>query len=113
MHPAKAVEGHLEAHLPHREADVHHLPVNQRGWLFGESSESEAANLKTAYDLLRRCESVLRRREDKSVSILPAEEVEQRKVARWLGSETFESFQKEYSAARETIHGIYLRHIGT
>jgi [glutamine synthetase] adenylyltransferase / [glutamine synthetase]-adenylyl-L-tyrosine phosphorylase len=79
----------------------------------GVLSESEAANLKTAYDLLRRCESVLRRREDKSVSILPAEEVEQRKVARWLGSETFESFQKEYSAARETIHGIYLRHIGT
>ncbi|MEP6686065.1 MAG: bifunctional [glutamate--ammonia ligase]-adenylyl-L-tyrosine phosphorylase/[glutamate--ammonia-ligase] adenylyltransferase [Verrucomicrobiota bacterium] len=77
----------------------------------GEMSDSEAANLKTAYDFLRRCESVLRRREDKSVSILPGEELEQCKVARWLGSETVESFRKEYAAARETIHSIYLAKI--
>jgi glutamate-ammonia-ligase adenylyltransferase len=77
----------------------------------GALSDSEAANLKTAYDFLRRCESVLRRREDKSVSTLPAGELEQRKVAHWLGNETRESFQKEYAAARETIHGIYLEKI--
>ena len=77
----------------------------------GALSDSEAANLKTAYNLLRRCESVLRRREDKSVSTLPAGELEQRKVARWLDYETLESFQKEYASARETIHGIYLTQI--
>ena len=72
-------------------------------------SDSEGASLKTAYDFLRRCESVLRRREDKSTSTLPGDELEQRKLARWVDCETVESFQKEYSAARETIHGIYLR----
>ena len=77
----------------------------------GALSDSEAANLKTAYDLLRQCESVLRRREDKSVSILPSEELEQRKVAHWLGHETLEAFQKDYAGARETIHGIYLTKI--
>jgi glutamate-ammonia-ligase adenylyltransferase len=77
----------------------------------GVLSDADAANLKTAYDFLRRCESVLRRREDKSVSTLPAEEFEQRKVARWLGEETLESFQKKYGAARETVHGAYLAKI--
>jgi glutamate-ammonia-ligase adenylyltransferase len=77
----------------------------------GALSGPEATNLKAAYHLLRRCESVLRRREDKSVSTLPAEESEQRKVAHWLGDESLESFQKEYAAARETIHGIYLTQI--
>ena len=71
-------------------------------------SHSEAANLKTAYHFLRRCESVLRRRADKSVSALPREELEQHKVARWLSEETLESFQEKYAGAREAIHGLYL-----
>ena len=77
----------------------------------GALSDSEGASLKIAYDFLRRCESVLRRREDKSISTLPGDELEQRKLARWVDCETLESFQKEYSAARETIHGIYLAQI--
>jgi glutamate-ammonia-ligase adenylyltransferase len=77
----------------------------------GALSDSEGASLKNAYAFLRRCESVLRRREDKSISTLPADELEQRKLAHWLDCETLESFQKDYSAARQTIHGIYLAKI--
>ncbi len=73
----------------------------------GALSESDAARLTRAYSLLRRCESVLRRREDKSVSVLPADESEQHKVAHWLDYRDREVFQKEYVAARETIHDIY------
>ena len=77
----------------------------------GALSDSEGASLKNAYAFLRRCESVLRRREDKSISTLPADELEQCKLAHWLDCETLESFQKDYSAARQTIHGIYLAQI--
>ncbi len=77
----------------------------------GVLPDSDGTNLKTAYGLLRRCESVLRRREDKSVSTLPADESEQRKVAHWLGYENREAFEKEYAAARETIREIYLAQI--
>jgi glutamate-ammonia-ligase adenylyltransferase len=74
-------------------------------------SESETINLKCAYEFLRRCESVLRRYENTSVSALPADPSEQGRVSRRLGFETFETFAQEYRAARSSIHEIYNRRI--
>lgn len=81
--------------------------LKQLGVLTGE----DAAALQRSYDFLRRCESILRRWEHKGVASLPAEETEQRKLARRLGAKDLASFGEQYRAARETIHAIYLRHL--
>ncbi|MGI8819789.1 MAG: hypothetical protein ACR2ID_02785 [Chthoniobacterales bacterium] len=70
---------------------------------------SDAEALRASYDFLRRCESVLRRWENKSVGALPASEAEQRKLARRVGAADLASFGGEYRKARETIHAVYLR----
>src|SRR6266700_2753746 len=56
--------------------------LHERGCL----SDSDVANLKNAYAFLRRCESVLRRYENRSVSALPSDPSEQRKFAVRLGA---------------------------
>jgi hypothetical protein len=53
--------------------------------------------LKPAYALLRRCELVLRRYENRSVSVLPSDLSEQGK---------FVAFRERYVDARDTIHAI-------
>ena len=63
-------------------------------------------------DFLRRCESILRRRENKSVASLPREESEQEKLARRIGAKDLKAFGEHYRSAREAIHRIYARYFG-
>ena len=81
--------------------------LHERGCL----TDSDAADLKNAYGFLRRCESVLRRYENKTVSALPSDSSEQRKLAIRLGHYDFEAFRETYVAARETIHAVYERRV--
>jgi glutamate-ammonia-ligase adenylyltransferase len=77
----------------------------------GLFNDPEATKLKRSYALLRRGESVLRRYENKSVSTLPNDPNEQRKLAIRLGYDSIENFGRDYVDARETIHALYERHI--
>jgi len=77
----------------------------------GHFTESEARALKGAYEFLRGCESVLRRCENKSVSALPTDLKEQRKLAKRLGHSDANAFTKKYADLRETMHALYQRHI--
>jgi [glutamine synthetase] adenylyltransferase / [glutamine synthetase]-adenylyl-L-tyrosine phosphorylase len=70
-------------------------------------TDSEAAKLKGAYTFLRRCESVLRRFDNKSISTFPSDPNEQRRVAIRLGHHDLDAFRKKYVDARETIHALY------
>jgi glutamate-ammonia-ligase adenylyltransferase len=79
----------------------------------GHMTHGEAAKLESAYGMLRRCELVLRRYENRSVSTLPSDPDEQRKFAVRLGYSEFDTFRPEYINARETIHQLYERHITT
>jgi len=72
-------------------------------------SQPDANQLENAYGFLRRCESVLRRHEQRSVSVLPADLREQFKFCRRLGFKDVEKFPQEYEAARAVIHAIYDR----
>ena len=74
-------------------------------------TDLDAADLKNAYGFLRRCESVLRRYENKTVSALPSDSSEQRKLAIRLGHYGFEAFRETYVAARDTIHAVYERRV--
>jgi [glutamine synthetase] adenylyltransferase / [glutamine synthetase]-adenylyl-L-tyrosine phosphorylase len=74
-------------------------------------AQNEASHLKISYGFLRRCESALRRWQNKSVSTLPASEFEQRRLATWLGYKEFEAFGQSYDEARQKIHTIYERRI--
>ena len=79
--------------------------LRERGCL----TESEAGKLRNAYGFLRRCEAVLRRYDNKSVSVLPSDPNEQRKLAIRLGYEEFDAFREKYVDARESIHALYDR----
>lgn len=73
-------------------------------------SAEHAAKLQRSYDFLRRVESILRRFENKSVSSLPADEAEHRKLAQRMGAKDLASFGSDYRDARETIHATYIRY---
>ena len=77
----------------------------------GRLTESEAGKLGHAYGFLRRGEAVVRRYDNKSVSVFPSDPNEQRKLAIRLGYEDFDAFREKYVDARETIHGLYDQHI--
>jgi glutamate-ammonia-ligase adenylyltransferase len=79
----------------------------------GHMTDGEVAKLESAYGMLRRCELVLRRYENRSISMLPSDPDEQRKFAVRLGYSEFDTFRPEYINARETIHQLYERHITT
>src|SRR5205809_2353624 len=70
-------------------------------------NDAEAKQLRQSYQLLRRCESGLRRYENKAVSSLPADRDEQRKVAIRLGYDSFENFRRDYVFARDTVQALY------
>jgi glutamate-ammonia-ligase adenylyltransferase len=74
-------------------------------------ADSEVATLKEAYAFLRRCESVLRRYENKSVSVISDNPTEQRKLAVRVGCADMDAFRARYVDARESIHALYNRHI--
>jgi glutamine synthetase adenylyltransferase len=81
--------------------------LRERGFF----DDAEAMKLKQSYTFLRRCESALRRYENKAVSSLPSDACEQRKAAIRLGYDDFETFRLGYTDAREAIHALYERHI--
>jgi glutamate-ammonia-ligase adenylyltransferase len=73
--------------------------------------KAEAALVKESYEYLRLIESALRRWENKSVSSLPVDETEQRKLAQRVGADSLDSFARRYREARESIHAISSRHL--
>ncbi len=77
----------------------------------GNLEKSDAAKLKSAYAFLRRCELVLRRYENRSVSTLPSDSDQQRKFAIRLGYKELDAFRRDYLDARDTIHALYQRHV--
>jgi [glutamine synthetase] adenylyltransferase / [glutamine synthetase]-adenylyl-L-tyrosine phosphorylase len=74
-------------------------------------TESEAAKLRSAYAFLRRCEAVLRRYDNKSVSAFSSDPNEQRKLAIRVGYEEFDVFRERYVDARETLDALYNGHV--
>lgn len=77
----------------------------------GTVKAGDAEAIQSSYDFLRRCESVLRRWEGKSVSSLPSDEAGQRKLARHVGAKDLDAFGEQYRAAREIIHAAYERYM--
>jgi glutamate-ammonia-ligase adenylyltransferase len=77
----------------------------------GNLSSSDAASLKNSYALLRRCELVLRRYDNRGVSTVPSDAAEQRKFAIRLGYHEFDAFRRDCLEARDTIHALYQQHI--
>jgi [glutamine synthetase] adenylyltransferase / [glutamine synthetase]-adenylyl-L-tyrosine phosphorylase len=75
----------------------------------GNLSQPDVDRLENAYAFLRRCESVLRRYEHRSVSALPVDLKEQFRFCRRLGLKDVEKFPREYEAARVAIHAMYDR----
>ena len=73
--------------------------------------KEEGALMKKAYEYLRSIESVLRRWENKSVSILPPDDTEQAKLAKRMGMDDLDAFGQSYREARETIHAISSRYL--
>jgi glutamate-ammonia-ligase adenylyltransferase len=77
----------------------------------GLFNRAEANQLRQSYQLLRRCESGLRRYQNKAVSSLPANRSEQQKLAIRLGYDSFENFRRDYFDARDSVHALYERKI--
>jgi [glutamine synthetase] adenylyltransferase / [glutamine synthetase]-adenylyl-L-tyrosine phosphorylase len=72
--------------------------------------EPEAAAERGAdYQFLRRCEAVIRRVDNSSVSTLPAMDAAQRQIAIRMGYTDRETFLTRYQGAREAIHAWCLR----
>lgn len=76
-------------------------------------STDEAKTAKQSYGFLRRCETVLRRGDNKNVSTLPVDSSEQEKLARRLECKNVDAFTKKYTDARKAIHLLYQRHAKT
>jgi glutamate-ammonia-ligase adenylyltransferase len=70
----------------------------------GIIAPDDAAERGEDYLFLRRCEAVVRRVDNSSVSMLPANPVAQRQVAIRIGFRGREEFLARYHAAREAIH---------
>jgi [glutamine synthetase] adenylyltransferase / [glutamine synthetase]-adenylyl-L-tyrosine phosphorylase len=77
----------------------------------GRLDKSDVAKLKDAYAFLRRCELVLRRYDNRSISTLPSDPDEQRKFAIRLAYQEFDAFRRDYLDAREAIHALYQQHV--
>ena len=77
----------------------------------GLIAPDDAGALQGSYHFLRRCESILRRWENKSVSSVPRNELEQERLTRRLGLKDLKTFGENYRAAREAIHAIYARYL--
>ena len=82
------------------------LAVLSKGGMF---KRDEAADLQSAYYLLRKCESVLRRYENVSVSSLPNDPFELARLTRRMGFKSRDQFAERYQQARHRIHQIYER----
>jgi glutamine synthetase adenylyltransferase len=76
----------------------------------GIVAKGDAEALRKHYEYLRSIESVLRRWENKSISVLPADKAGQEQLARRLGAKDLDSFAQAYREARSGIRAIYSRH---
>jgi glutamate-ammonia-ligase adenylyltransferase len=75
----------------------------------GHLDKSDVAKLKNSYAFLRRCELVLRRYDNRSISTLPSDPDEERKFAIRLGYQELDAFRRDYLNVREAIHTLYQR----
>lgn len=73
--------------------------------------KADADSLRKHYEHLRSIESILRRWENKSISALPNDKIEQEKLATRAGAKSLDAFAQTYRAARAGIHEIYLRYL--
>ncbi len=73
----------------------------------GSLTNEEAQDLRSAYEFLRDCETVLRRQDNTSVSSLPKDAQEEGRLGRRLDCESIEQFRQKYEDARAVIHRIY------
>jgi glutamate-ammonia-ligase adenylyltransferase len=81
--------------------------------LAGIISRREINQLQRAYGFLRRCELVLRRLRNASVSVLPSDKIAQRQLARRLGFDDYDAWQLEYERARTDVHALYEKHVAS
>jgi glutamine synthetase adenylyltransferase len=77
----------------------------------GIMKKPDAEKLRRHYDHLRSVGSALRRWENKSVSILPANKDEQEKLAVRAGAKNLDAFAQTYREARTGIHAIYSQYL--
>ncbi|MEO8438856.1 MAG: bifunctional [glutamate--ammonia ligase]-adenylyl-L-tyrosine phosphorylase/[glutamate--ammonia-ligase] adenylyltransferase [Spartobacteria bacterium] len=73
----------------------------------------DAGSLRSAYNFLRTCESVLRRWGNRSISRLPAAREEEDIFARRMKCATIDEFRLPYGRAREVIHSLRLRYLSS
>ena len=74
-----------------------------------ELDHEHANELQKSYDFLRAIEAALRRYDNKSRSVIPDSEIEQRHLAHRLQLANLDEFAQRYRHARATIHAIYSR----
>lgn len=74
-------------------------------------SKEDAESLRTHYEYLRSVESVLRRWENKSVSVLPADKSGQEQLAHRVGAKSLDAFAEAYRGARLGIRALYARYM--
>jgi glutamate-ammonia-ligase adenylyltransferase len=77
----------------------------------GIMAKEDAEQLRQDYEYLRLIGSILRRWENKSISVVPAEKVEQEKLAARTGAKSLDEFAQTYREARAGIHAIYSRYM--
>lgn len=77
----------------------------------GIMNRTDAELLRKHYEQLRSIGSILRRWENKSISILPADKTEQEKLAARAGAKSLDAFAQAYGEARSGIHAIYSRYL--
>jgi glutamate-ammonia-ligase adenylyltransferase len=77
----------------------------------GIIAKAYAEALRKHYEYLRSIESILRRWENKTISILPADKIGQEKLAARAGAKSLDAFAQAYRDARSGIHAIYSRYL--
>lgn len=80
--------------------------------LTSQLSDPERQDLRNAYRFLRKVESILRRVDNLSISVLPAHEDDHRRLARWMGFESIKAFFDEYRTHREGVATLIDRYLG-
>jgi len=86
--------------------------IGALGQLAGEGimNRTDAEVLRKHYEHLRSIGSLLRRWENKSISILPADKAAQEKLAARAGAKSLDAFAQSYREARVGIHAIFSRY---
>jgi [glutamine synthetase] adenylyltransferase / [glutamine synthetase]-adenylyl-L-tyrosine phosphorylase len=77
----------------------------------GVMKKADAEKLRGHYEYLRGVGSAIRRWENKSVSVLPADKNEQEKLAVRAGAMSLDAFAQAYREARTGIHAVYSKYL--